>query len=137
MMAEILAGGGIHKAFKDLDIKAKRTYKGSKEPYYEVWELDKNGLKVLEDTLEWPDEWGYWRFAKGSNMGTAAEFLTVNGQFMIGWETRDGNVTYDSLLDYFHQGLGVGMTSNIIALAVDLGRVNGKTVGQLFKTYEG
>ena len=55
-MAEILAGNGIHKAFKALGINAKRTYKSSHEPYYEVWELDKKDLKTLDETYEWPEE---------------------------------------------------------------------------------
>jgi hypothetical protein len=136
-MAEILAGNGIQTAFKELGIKAKRTYKSSHEPFYEVWELDKKDLKVLEDTSEWLDSWGWWRSAKGSNLGTAADFLTINGQFMIGWESRDGKDTYDTLLDYFRHGIGACMESNIIALAVDLARANGKTVANLFKIYEG
>ena len=134
---EILAGGGIHKAFKELGINAKRTYKSSHDPYYQVWEIDKQGFRALEETYEWPDEWGWWRSAKGSNQGTPADFFTVNGQFMIGWETRDGNDTYDTLIDYFHKGMSVGMESNICALAVDLARVNGKTMAGLFATYEG
>lgn len=136
-MAEIFGGNGLYKAFKALNIDAKRTYKSSHEPYYEVWELNKNGLKLLEETPEWDDAWGWFRHAKGSNMGTAADFFTVNGQFMIGWETRDGNDTYDSLMDYFHKGLNVGMESNICALAVDLARVNGVSMGRLFEIYEG
>jgi hypothetical protein len=136
-MAEILAGNGIQTAFKELGIKAKRTYKSSHEPFYEVWELDKKDIKVLEDTSEWLDSWGWWRSAKGSNLGTAADFLTINGQFMIGWESREGKDTYDTLLDYFRHGIGAGMESNIIALAVDLARANGKTVAKLFQTYEG
>lgn len=136
-MAEILAGNGIHKAFKELGVDAKRTYKSAHKPYYEVWEIDKKGLRTLEETYEWPDEWGWWRSAKGSNQGTPADFFTVNGQFMIGWATRDGNDTYDSLLDYFHKGMHVGMESNICALAVDLARTNGKTMAKLFEIYEG
>lgn len=136
-MAEILAGNGIRNAFHALNVDAQQTYKMSHEPYYEIWDINKKNLKVLEDAEEWPDTFGYWRFAKGSNMGTPASFFTVNGQFMIGWETLDGNDTYNTLMDYFHKGLSVSMESNIIALAVDLGRANGKTVAQLFKTYEG
>lgn len=136
-MAEILAGGGIQNAFRELGIKAKRTYKCSHEPYYEVWDVDKKDLKILENTYEWPDEFGWYRYAKGSNMGTAASFLTVNGQFMIGWESREGKDTYETLLDYFHTGIGAGQPRNIIALAVDLARANGKTVAKLFQTYEG
>ena len=166
-MAEILAGNGIHKAFKELGINAKRTYKSSHEPYYEIWDIDKKDLKVLEETTEWGEDWGWWRFAKGSNLGTAADFFTVNGQFMIGWngssrddlreqwsnETSEEKAaynysftkyeeqmkprTYDTLLDYMCNEIGVSMESNIIALAVDLARANGKTVANLFKIYEG
>lgn len=136
-MAELFGGNGLHKAFKALGIEAKRTYKSSHEPYYEVWELGKKDVKTLEEIVEWDDSWGWWRSARGSNMGTPADFFTVNGQFMIGWETQDGNDTYDSLMDYFHKGLSVGMESNICALAVDLARVNGVSMGRLFEVYEG
>ena len=135
-MAEILASG-LAIALHELGVDARQTYKMDHEPYYEIWDINKKNLKVLEEAEEWPDTYGFWRFAKGSNLGTPANFFTVNGQFMIGWETLDGNDTYDSLMDYFHKGMSVGMESNIIALAVDLARANGKTVAQLFKTYEG
>ena len=136
-MAEILAGDGIRNVFNEFGINAKMTYKSDHEPYYEVWELDKKDIRALEDIYEWPDEWGWWRHAKGSNMGVPYEFFTVNGEFMIGWETVDGKDTYDSLLDYFYNGLNVDMPSTICALSVDLGRANGKTLSALFKTYEG
>ena len=136
-MAEIFGGNGLHKAFKALNVDAKRTYKSSHEPYYEVWELNKKDIRALEEVMEWQNDWGWWRSAKGSNMGTPAEFFTINGQFMIGWETQDGNDTYDSLMDYFHKGLSVGMESNICALAVDLARANGMTMAKLFQTFEG
>ena len=135
-MAEILASG-LAIALHELGVDARQTYKMDHEPYYEIWDINKKNLKVLEETEEWGDTYGWWRFAKGSNLGTPASFFTVNGQFMIGWETLDGNDTYDSLMDYFHKGLSVSMESNIIALAVDLARANGKTVSGLFKTYEG
>lgn len=136
-MSEIFGGGGLENAFEALNIQAKRTYRSSHEPYYEVWELNKKDLRILEEVMEWDDSWGWWRSAKGSNMGTAADFFTVNGQFMIGWETLDGNDTYDSLIDYFHKGLSVGMESNICALAIDLARANGLSLGRLFQTYNG
>lgn len=136
-MSEIFGGGGLENAFEALGINAKMTYKGSREPYYEVWELSKKDLRALEEVEEWLDEWGFFRFSKGSNMGSAAEFLNINGQFMIGWETPDGKDTYDSLMDYFHNGLNIYAESDIISLSVDLARVNGKTVGKLFETFEG
>jgi hypothetical protein len=164
---EILAGNGIQNAFKELGIKAKCAYKSSHEPYYEIWDVDKRDVKILEETTEWLDEWGWWRGAKGSNLGTAADFFTVNGQFMIGWNgpSRDDlreqwrnepdeerasynysftkyeeqmkPRTYETLLEYMREEIGASMESNIIALAVDLARANGKTVSGLFKVYEG
>lgn len=136
-MSEIFGGGGLENAFEALGIDAKMTYKGSREPYYEVWELSKKDLRALEEVEEWDENWGFFRFSKGSNMGSAAEFLNINGQFMIGWETPDGKDTYDSLMDYFHNGLNIYAESDIISLSVDLARVNGKTVGKLFETFEG
>ena len=166
-MAEILAGGGIKNAFKALKIDARMTYKGSSEPYYEVWELTKKDLKVLEEALEWPDKWGFWRFAKGSNMGTACSLFTVNGKELIAWEgARREDLrdqwdnepdeekaahhysfteyeefwkphTYNSLLEYMCEEIGASMECNICALAVDLARTNGMTMGRLFEVYEG
>ena len=83
---EILGGGGLHKAFKELGIKATRTYKGSDKPRYEVWEVSNEDFKKLEYTLDWKDEWGWWRYAKGSNMGTPFDFFQVNGKELIAWE---------------------------------------------------
>lgn len=166
-MAEILGGGGLHKAFKELGIKATRTYKRSEKPHYEVWELSKDDLKKLEYTIEWKDEWGWWRFAKGSNMGTPFSFFTVNDKELIAWDgpkredLRDDWAdetdaekaayhysfreyeeaqyphTYENLLTYMGEELGASVERNVCALAVDLSRANGMTMAQLFKTYEG
>jgi hypothetical protein len=166
-MAEILCGGAIHKAFKELDIKATRTYKGSDKPYYQVWELSKDDLRKLEYTEEWKDEWGWWRYAKGSNMGTPFDFFTVNGKELIAWDgyKREDLVlewaeisfeekakynhsirkyeeevyprAYKSLLTYMCDEVGASVERNVCALAVDLARANGMTMAKLFETYEG
>ena len=87
-VVEILGGNGLHKAFKELGIKATRTYRGSEKPHYEVWELSKDDVRKLEYTVEWKDEWGWWRYAKGSNQGTPFDFFTVNGKELIAWENQ-------------------------------------------------
>ena len=165
-MAEILAGG-LAIALHELGVDARQTYKMGHEPYYEIWDINKKNLKVLEEAEEWGDTWGWWRYAKGSNLGTPASFFTVNGQFMIGWDGRSRDAIredwnhmldnekaayhnsfseyeeemkpreYENLLSYMCNEIGASTESNIIALAVDLARANGKTVAQLFKTYEG
>lgn len=167
-MAEIFGGDGLQNAFRALGIDANMTYKGSREPYYEVWELSKKDLKVLEEVEEWQDEWGFWRFAKGSNMGTACSIFIVNGHELIAWEgfrredLRDewDNETSDeekaachyrfkeyeniymphefsSLLEYMCNELGASTETNVCALAVDLARANGLSMGKLFEVYEG
>lgn len=135
-MAEILASG-LAIALHELGVDARQTYKMDHEPYYEIWDINKKNLRALEEAEEWPDTYGWFRFSKGSNMGSPAEFLNINGQFMIGWETLDRKDIYDSLMDYFRNGLNVYAESDIISLSVDLARVNGKTVGKLFEIFEG
>jgi hypothetical protein len=167
MAVEILGGSGLHKAFKELGIKATRTYRRREKPHYEVWELSKDDLKKLEYTDEWKDEWGWWRFAKGSNMCTPFDFFQVNHKELIAWdgpqredlrddwedEPDEEKATYhysfkayqeehyphsyDNLLEYMCNELGASMADNICALAVDLARANGMTMAKLFEIYEG
>lgn len=167
MAVEILGGNGLYKAFKELGIKATRTYKRSEKPHYEVWELSKDDLKKLEYAIEWKDEWGWWRFAKGSNMGTPFDFFTVNGKELIAWggakredlildwadepaeekaayhysfkeyEKAMCPYEYETLLTYMAEELGASVERNVCALAVDLARANGMTMAKLFEIYEG
>ena len=164
---EILGGDGLHRAFKELGINATRTYRGSDKPHYEVWELSKDDLKTMEFSSEWKDEFGWWRYAKGSNMGTACSFFKVNNRDLIAWDGPkredlmnawyDGSIeeraqynfsfkeyektlcpkTYDKLTDYMCEELGVSTEKNVCALAVDLARANGLKMSELFKMYEG
>lgn len=136
-MAEILAWGGIQNAFNDLGIEASMTYQSNHEPYYEVWDINKKDIRTLENVSEWDDEWGSWLYSARSNMGVPYSFFTVRGEFMIGWDTIDGRDTYESLMDYFYNGLGVGLDEYICMYAVDLAKANGKTMSGVFETYEG
>lgn len=170
MKIEILAGGSIKVAFRELGIEATKTYHGSKKehyPSYQVWEIEKSDLQKMIDVVDWPDNWGWWRSARGSNMGTACDFFTINGKELIAW---DGDVRediqadwddepieekeafhysykeyeetrmphkYGSLLEYFCDEIGASQERNVCALAVDLARTNGMSMAQLFQTYEG
>ena len=78
MKIEILASGGIKNAFKELGIEATRTYKGTDKPYYQIWELEKSDMHKMDEMTEWPEHYGWWRYAKGSNMGTAYSIFTIN-----------------------------------------------------------
>lgn len=166
MNVEILASKHIKNAFKDLEIDATRTYKGSNEPYYEVWEIDKKDLHLLDEAV-WLNEYGWWCYSKGSNMGTAFDVFTVNGKELIAWggPVRDNLMDdwnemsgaekekynysykkfeqekmpyeYDSLLEYFKEELGADEYDEICGLAVHLARENRMTVTRLFTDFEG
>ena len=167
MKVEILAGGGIKTAFKELGIKATRTYKGTDKTHYQVWEIEKSDMLRLDEISEWPDHYGWWIYAKGSNMGTACSFFTVNGKELIAWDgpyredlRDDWNDEpieekecyhysfkeyeeswkphkYDTLSDYFCDELSASTARNVCALAVDLAKANGLSLAKLFEIYEG
>lgn len=170
---EILGGDGIQNAFKELGINAKCTFHRDDDAAhdgalgYEVWEMSKSDYKKIENISDddWNDDWGWWRFAKGSNMGTACSFFTVNGNEIIAWEgakresLRDDwdeepddekkayhyryseyendimPHEYKDLLEYFCEEIGASTEKNVCALAVDLAKANGMTMGQLFNKY--
>lgn len=170
---EILGGGGLSSTLKKLGIEYKKTYykkvdhKKKYDPHYEVYEISKQDMKRMEDMGEWPENYGWWRWAKGSNMGTPFSFFTINGKELIAWDgykredLRDDWYdepdeekaayhysfkeyeevqyprVYDNLSTYFCEELGASTERNVCALAVDLAKANGMTMAQLFKTYEG
>lgn len=164
MKVEILAGGNIEKAFKELGIKFNITYRGET---YRVCEIDKQDVKMMEDSAEWASDWGWWCFTKGSNMGTPCSFFTINGQELIAWDgvkredlrynwddeddrekkayhysfkEYEDNIMphkYDTLTDYMGEELGASTPKNVCALAVDLAKANGMTMSKLFRFYEG
>jgi hypothetical protein len=173
MAAVEILGNKMHKVFKELGINYKKTYdkrcnpKKSYDPHYEVYEISQNDMKKLEEVVELPD-WSWWRYAKGSNMGTPFDFFQVNGRELVAWENQYKRMDlrddwenepdsekeayhysfkeyvstlcpnkYNTLTEYMCEELGASNGTNVCALAVDLARANGMTMGQLFRTYEG
>ena len=170
-VVEIL-GDNMEPMFKDLGINYKKTYnkkrnpKKKYDPHYEVYEISQNDMKRLEEVVEWPDGL-WWRWAKGSNMGTPFSFFMVNGKELIAWDgykredLRDDWADepdeekaayhysfkeyeetryphkYDTLTEYMCEELCASTERNVCALAVDLARANGMTMAKLFETYEG
>lgn len=97
---EILAGDNIKNAFKSLGIEANCTYKRSMPPEdghyhgeeYEVWEISKEALTMMSeiDDKEWKDDWGFWRYAEGSNLaGEPTHQFTINNQSILAWYSQD------------------------------------------------
>lgn len=135
-MAEIL-GNGLHKAFKELNINATRTYKRTEKPRYEVWELSKEDVKRLEYSNEWQDDWGWFCHSNGEHRGTAYDYLTINGVGVIAWQEDCKKDTFDCLTDYFKECLGVVDKETICAYSVYLAKTNGWSMADMWSKLEG
>lgn len=173
-MVEILAGNGIENAFKDLKISAKNTYRRvvpNDNRYhgeiYEVWELsevDHETLCSISDE-DWKSEWGWWRSAKSSNMGTVDGIFTIKNKQIKAWDGafREDAIkeeweekteeeknsyfdfedymetwyphNYSNLLGYFCEEIGASTEKNICALATDLAKQNNMAMGELFTEF--
>ena len=137
MAIEILGGGGLHRAFKELNIKAVKTYSRSEKPHYEVWELSKDDAKTLEYVTNWQDDWGWFHYSNGEHRGTACDFLTIRNQFVIGWAAQNNNDTFECLTDYFINGLGVTDVSTMCAYSMYIAKTNGWTLSKTWEILEG
>jgi hypothetical protein len=136
-MAEILGQGALYKAFRELGIEATRTYKGKEKPHYQVWELSKDDCKKLEYECEWDDAWGWFCHSKGEHRGTAYDFLMIRGVGVIAWQEDCEKDTFDCLIDYFKECLGVTDKETICAYSVYLAKTNGWSLSELWKKLEG
>lgn len=134
---EIMGGGALHKAFRELDIEATRTYKGKEKPHYQVWELSKDDVKKLEYVPEWKDEWGWFCHSNGEHRGTAYDFLTINDVGVIAWQEDCKQDTFACLTDYFKDCIGVTDNNQIAAYSVYLAKTNGWSLSDLWKKLEG
>lgn len=92
-MKEILAGAGFERAVDELKIKAKCTYSESPTKLlargaYHVWEVEDESFDFLTKLTEedWKDEWGWWRYAEGTNIDDSPELTTqINSKDITVW----------------------------------------------------
>ena len=137
MAIEIMGGNGLHKAFKELNIEATRTYKGREKPHYEVWEISRDDLKKLDYTYEWQDEWGWWSHSKGEHRGTACDIIDINGVSVIAWQENSKKSSFKCLTDYFKDCLDVKDKDKVCAYSIYLAKTNGWSLSDLWKKLEG
>ena len=130
MIVEILAKGKIENVLKDNGVKFNRTYNGDE---YKVMEIEKNDLNILAGVMLDDNVW--WLHSKGARTGSACDFFRINGHDIIGWGGKKDN--YKTLLDYFAEELNVIAPEDICDYAVSLAKVNGMSIGRLFKECEG
>jgi len=149
---EIL-GGELDKAFEELNISAKKTYESKNirheyQEIYQVWELSDEDFKKICNLTEkdWKDDWGgWWRSAEGSNMCNPISRFNINHHYLKAWDSNNRLESldyyrgreYEYLTEYMCDEIGASMEKNVCALAVDLARINGITMGELFRKYQG
>lgn len=136
-MKEILGGEGLENALRQLCPEAKRVYASLR---YEVWELsDEDFDKICNiDDRDWRDDWGWWRYSEGSNLGDPDAEYTINGHRLLAWDFNPGhpicpNRSYLTLSGYMSEELGASTGKNVSAVTTDLAKYNGLTLGQLFQ----
>jgi hypothetical protein len=150
-MVEIL-GAELDKAFKELNISAKKTYQLKNKSWgycedYQVWELsDENYERLCTISDEdWHDDWGWWRGAKGSNLGGVDRRYNINNHYIYAWDgyKRQNDKDYPwpreykDLLSYFCDEIGASTENNVCAVVVNLAAQNNITMAELFKKYQG
>lgn len=138
MKVEIFTNNKFKNIVKSQDIAATRTYRrnvNNTPPYYEVWEVEKSDVKNLEMICMAEGVW--MCYSKGAGRGTPFEFLTINGQFAIGWTAKNNKDTFNCLTDYFMDGLGIADANEMCACATTLAKTNGWTLSKTWKLLEG
>lgn len=146
-MKEIL-GGNLKRFFNVIDNEyndAEITYANDR---YEVWKVSNGLFKDMcdmteEKFVELAGEDAWWRQSEGSSLGAPYEKNIVNGHKLISWskgyfdcEASRRSKKYESLSDYLCNCVGASQPRNVCALAMDLAKYNGMTMGELFKKYE-
>lgn len=145
-MKEIL-GNNLERFFNN-KIDGNRTYKGNR---YEVWEVSNEVFDAMCDMpeerfIELAGEDAWRRSAEGSNLGTPDTKVYINGHEMLGWagepwddedEDDEFEIYASNLSNYLCDVVGASQPRNVCALAVDLAKYNGVTMGELFTKYEG
>jgi hypothetical protein len=160
-MKEIL-GAELDLAFKELNINALKTYEIKNFPWeysevYQVWELSEEDFKRICEipNNEWKDDWGWWRFVEGSNLGGVDSRYNINNHYIYAWdgvsrinfEEENKNCKpedrwfrdrkYKTLLNYFCEEIGASTERNVCAVAVDIAKQNGIKMSELFIKYQG
>lgn len=140
MKIEIMTNGKFKNLSKQHAWDANRVYRtpaddNRKRPYFEIWEVEKSDVKDIENVCLVEDVFAC--YSKGVGGATPFEFLTINGQFVIGWTAKNGSDTFECLTEYFKDGLGVTNIRDMCAYATTLAKTNGWTLSKTCKMLEG
>lgn len=126
------------------------TYTGNR---YEVWQVSDDLFQKMcnmseEKFTEIAGEDAWWRQSFGSVAGDPDSTAIINGKTLEKCWSREENYDdedeyesevkeYKSLSEYLCENMGASQPRNVCALAMDLAKYNGMTIGELFTRYEG
>ena len=136
---EIL-GNDIELALELYNIYFIKTYNGKTMSVYEI-SIDDFMLLSKIPEEKWDVDWGWWRYAEGSNLRFYPTYtFSVNNKKMIGfyderYSENSKNEFYSGIRDYLCHAIGASTETNVCAIAIDLARLNGLTLGELFRRY--
>lgn len=144
-MKEIYAGN-LSAFFENTGYHAICVFRVfSKDNLYtrEIWEIPDDVFDCMcnmpEDVfLALAGEEGWWRYCPGSVLPPPVHRFKINGINVKAWlhgglaDTSGVQREYPDLLSYLSEQLGVSTEKNVCALAADMARFNGYTMGELF-----
>lgn len=155
-MKEIL-GNNLETVFDFFGFKAVKTYQSTNNTdFAQVWEMDDDTLDSLNNIPDelWTEDFGWYRYAKGSVMGEVNRRYNINNHYIAAWdgagreeqeeENKDLSPDdrwivprkYSNLLEYFNEEIGASTEKNVAALAIDLAKQNGIKMSELFIKYQ-
>ena len=100
-------------------------------PYYEIWEIEKLDVKTIETACMFEDI--MFCYSNGEHRGTPYDLVNINGVQIIGWLEGSKDDTFNCLIDYFRDCLGVIDSYEICAYSTYLAKTNGYTLAELWE----
>jgi hypothetical protein len=136
---EIL-GNDIEPALEFYNIYFIKTYNGKTMSVYEI-SIDDFMLLSKIPEEKWDVDWGWWRYVEGSNLRFYPTYtFSVNSKKMVGFYDEEyaqdsTDKFYAGIREYLCYAIGASTETNVCAIAMDLARLNGLTLGELFTRY--
>lgn len=133
-----LMGGNLDKAFKELNINAKKLVET--ESNYQVWSMPDVEFEFLCNVSEndWKEDFGWWRSGKCIYEGTAYVEYIVNGEKMYGYETEDEPIRteFSSYTQWINEVMNLSTEKNVVIFAESLASDNDLKLSDFIAKYE-
>lgn len=162
-MKEIL-GQGLKLFFKNSNLDGIPTYIGEQYEVWVVEDGTFVEMSEMqEETFCALCPEGWWRYSPGSVLGTPDDVYKVNGHDLLAWNEKHnqeyccrncqflnnicngeeedidecyGDKSYKNLIHYINEEIGASTEKNVCAIAMDLAKYNGLSLGELFQRYQ-